>query len=48
MGGRLLGDLLGPWPIPSPDYLFGWISDKHIFIKDDSDEPLCELFKNES
>ena len=44
VGGMLVGTLVGVLVIPGLYYLFGMIADKRSLIKDESDEPLSEIF----
>jgi len=47
-GGMLVGTLIGVLVIPGLYYLFGWIADKRQLIKDESVEPLSEIFEREA
>jgi HAE1 family hydrophobic/amphiphilic exporter-1 len=44
-GGMLMGTLIGVLVIPGLYYLFGKIADKRKLIRDESDEPLSEIFE---
>jgi HAE1 family hydrophobic/amphiphilic exporter-1 len=43
-GGMLVGTLIGVLVIPGLYYLFGKIADRRNLIRDESDEPLSEVF----
>ena len=45
-GGMLLGTLIGVLVIPGLYYLFGRIADGRKLLKDETDEPLSEVFQN--
>jgi len=45
-GGMLLGTLIGVLVIPGLYYLFGRIADGRKLLKDETDEPLSEVFEN--
>ena len=45
-GGMLVGTLIGVLVIPGLYYLFGRIVDERQLLKDESDEPLSEVFQN--
>src|SRR5205823_7938930 len=45
-GGMLMGTLLGVLVIPGLYYLFGKLADGRKLLKDESDEPLSELFEH--
>lgn len=45
-GGMLLGTLCGVIVIPGLYYLFGRISEKHILVKDEEENPLTEEIDN--
>ncbi|MGO9815386.1 MAG: efflux RND transporter permease subunit [Isosphaeraceae bacterium] len=47
-GGMLVGTLIGVLVIPGLYYLFGGIADKRQLIKDESVEPLSEIFEHEA
>ena len=42
----LLGTLIGVLVIPGLYYLFGRIADERKLLKDETDEPLSEVFQN--
>src|SRR5262249_47903403 len=44
-GGMLLGTVLGVLVIPGLYYLFGRMADKRKLLKDETDEPLSEVFE---
>lgn len=46
VGGMLLGTVVGVLVIPGLYYLFGKIADGKHLLKDESDEPLSELFEH--
>jgi HAE1 family hydrophobic/amphiphilic exporter-1 len=46
-GGMLLGTVIGVLIIPGLYYLFGRIAEKRNLIRDESDEPLSEIFEHE-
>jgi HAE1 family hydrophobic/amphiphilic exporter-1 len=46
-GGMLVGTVIGVLVIPGLYYMFGKIADKRSLIRDESDEPLSELFEHE-
>ena len=45
VGGMLVGTVIGVLVIPGLYYMFGKMADKRNLIKDESDEPLSELFE---
>ena len=45
VGGMLVGTLIGVLVIPGLYYLFGGIADGRKLLKDESDEPLSEIFE---
>ena len=47
-GGMLVGTVMGVLVIPGLYYLFGGIADKRQLIKDESVEPLSEIFERDS
>lgn len=47
VGGMLLGTLVGVLVIPGLYYLFGRMADGHNLIRDEHNEPLCEIFERE-
>ena len=47
-GGMLIGTLIGVLVIPGLYYVFGGIADKRHPIKDESDEPLSEVFEHKA
>jgi HAE1 family hydrophobic/amphiphilic exporter-1 len=46
LGGMLLGTVFGVLVIPGLYYLFGKISERNIFIKDEEENPLTEEIDN--
>jgi HAE1 family hydrophobic/amphiphilic exporter-1 len=48
VGGMLMGTVFGVLVIPGLYYLFAKIADKRDLIKDESDEPLSEIFLHEA
>jgi multidrug efflux pump subunit AcrB len=48
VGGMLVGTLIGVLVIPGLYYLFGRIADKLSLLKDETDEPLSELFEHKA
>jgi HAE1 family hydrophobic/amphiphilic exporter-1 len=46
VGGMLVGTVIGVLVIPGLYYVFDLIADKRSLIKDESDEPLSEIFEH--